>query len=83
MNMDLGLQQLRGWPAGWTATLGGSRYDQLLVAIDRASTVEELIAIRAEAAAWQAAVVGRNPEAALQAADVTHRVSEKLARIAP
>jgi hypothetical protein len=74
-------QQLRGWPAGWTATLGDDRYSQLLRAIDGASTFEGLEAIRDEAASWQRAAAGRNVEAAQQADYLKYLASRKLAEI--
>ncbi len=74
---ELSPQELRGWPDNWTATLGGSRHDQLLHAIEGASTIKELVAIRDEATAWEAAVAGHNIEAPPRNAEAEHDAAER------
>jgi hypothetical protein len=73
--------QTRGWPPGWSAPRGESRYGTMCRQIDEASTVEELRTIREEAEEWLGASAGCNLLASKEAAAARDRASRRLAEL--
>jgi hypothetical protein len=75
--------QCRGWPPHMTAGPGLSRYDQMVAAIDNATSRQTLEEIHGEATAWLLASGGRNQQAVQEAAAIVDRAQRKLTRLAP